>query len=341
MPKYIKEVFENGLPADFRLIGATTKSPEDILPAIRSRCVEIFFRALDSDEIIKIGVDASRKAGLKLDKKCEELIGEFCSNGREVINLIQLCSGVALNENRDYITNNDVEWVIENCQYTKRIEEKVFEAPSIGKVNGLAVYGANIGAVMTIEASAKRVKDGVGKLKVSGVVEEESISSNNKKVTRKSMIISSVENVLTILSNIFDIDCKKYDIHVNIPGGSLVDGPSAGIAIATAIYSAIKDMKVNNKVAMTGEVGLLGGVKPIGGVRAKIIGAKKAGASKVIIPKENWSEGLLEVGGIEICPVENIKEVFNMAFINFPISLEEEDLNILSASGESKEKGVC
>ena len=341
MPKYIKEVFENGLPADFRLIGATTKSPEDILPAIRSRCVEIFFRALDSDEIIKIGVDASRKAGLKLDEKCEELIGEFCSNGREVINLIQLCSGVALNENRDYITSNDVEWVIENCQYTKRIEEKVFEAPSIGKVNGLAVYGANIGAVMTIETSAKRVKDGVGKLKVSGVVEEESISSNNKKVTRKSMIISSVENVLTILSNIFDIDCKKYDIHVNIPGGSLVDGPSAGIAIATAIYSAIKGMKVNNKVAMTGEVGLLGGVKPIGGVRAKIIGAKKAGASKVIIPKENWSEGLLEVGGIEICPVENIREVFNMAFINFPMSLEEEELNILSASGESKEKGVC
>lgn len=341
MPKYIKEVFENGLPADFRLIGATTKSPEDILPAIRSRCVEIFFRALDSDEIIKIGVDASRKAELKLDKKCEELIGEFCSNGREVINLIQLCSGVALNENRDYITSNDVEWVIENCQYTKRIEEKVFEVPSIGKVNGLAVYGTNIGAVMTIEASAKRVKDGVGKLKVSGVVEEESISSNNKKVTRKSMIISSVENVLTILSNIFDIDCKKYDIHVNIPGGSLVDGPSAGIAIATAIYSAIKGMKVNNKVAMTGEVGLLGGVKPIGGVRAKIIGAKKAGASKVIIPKENWSEGLLEVGGIEICPVENIREVFNMAFINFPMSLEEEELNILSASGESKEKGVC
>ncbi|MBS5985907.1 ATP-dependent protease LonB [Clostridium sp.] len=341
MPKYIKEVFENGLPADFRLIGATTKSPEDILPAIRSRCVEIFFRALDSDEIIKIGVDASRKAGLKLDKKCEELIGEFCSNGREVINLIQLCSGVALNENRDYITSNDIEWIIENCQYTKRIEEKVFEEPSVGKVNGLAVYGANIGTVMTIEASAKRVKDGVGNLKVSGVVEEESVSSNNKKVTRKSMIISSVENVLTILSNIFDIDCKKYDIHVNIPGGSLVDGPSAGIAIATAIYSAIKGMKVDNKVAMTGEVGLLGGVKPIGGVRAKIIGAKKAGASKVIIPKENWSEGLLEIGGIEICPVENIREVFNIAFINLTISLEEDELNILSASGESKEKGVC
>ena len=138
---------------------------------------------------------------------------------------------------------------------------------------------------MTIEASAKRVKDGVGKLKVSGVVEEESISSNNKKVT-EGMIISSVENVLTILSNIFDIDCKKYDIHVNIPGGSLVDGPSAGIAIATAIYSAIKGMKVNNKVAMTGEVGLLGGVKPIGGVRAKIIGAKKLEQVKLLYQKK-------------------------------------------------------
>ena len=53
MPKYIKEVFENGLPADFRLIGATTRSPQDIIPAIRSRCVEIFFRALLPEEIIE------------------------------------------------------------------------------------------------------------------------------------------------------------------------------------------------------------------------------------------------------------------------------------------------
>lgn len=341
MPKYIKEVFENGLPADFRLIGATTKSPEDILPAIRSRCVEIFFRALDSDEIIKIGVDAAGKAGLKLDEKCRELIGEFCTNGREVINLIQLCSGIALNDNRDCINSNDIEWVIENCQYTKRIEEKIFEEPSVGKVNGLAVYGANIGAVMTIEASTKKVNIGKGELKVSGVVEEESISSNNKKVTRKSMIISSIENVLTILNNIFDIECNKYNIHVNIPGGSLVDGPSAGVAIATAIYSSIKGVKINNKVAITGEVGLLGGVKPIGGVRAKIMGAKKAGATRVIIPKENWSESLLEISGIEICPVDTIKEVFTLAFVNTPIILEQEEIDILSASSENKEKGVC
>ena len=341
MPKYIKEVFENGLPADFRLIGATTKSPEDILPAIRSRCVEIFFRSLDADEIIKIGVDAAKKSGLMLGERCRELIGDFCSNGREVINLIQLCSGIALNDNKDYIDSNDIEWVIENCQYTKRIEEKIFEEASVGKVNGLAVYGANIGAVMTIEASTKKVNSGVGELKVSGVVEEESISSNNKKVTRKSMIISSIENVLTILNNIFDIECNKYNIHVNIPGGSLVDGPSAGIAIATAIYSSIKGIKINNKVAMTGEVGLLGGVKPIGGVRAKIIGAKKAGATMVIIPKENWSENLLDITEIEIHPVETIQEVFDLAFVKPSIVIDDEEIDILSASGESDEQGVC
>ena len=339
MPMYIKEVFDNGLPADFRLIGATTKSPEDILPAIRSRCVEIFFRALDSDEIIKIGMDAAKKAGLKLEKKCEELIGEFCTNGREVINLVQLCSGVAFNEDRDYITSSDIEWVIENCQYTKRIEEKIFEEPSVGKVNGLAVYGANIGAVMTIEVSSKKVKSGIGELKVSGVVEEESISSNNKKVTRKSMIISSIENVLTILNNMFDIESNQYNIHVNIPGGSLVDGPSAGVAIATAIYSSINNIKINNKIAMTGEVGLLGSVKPIGGVRAKILGAKKAGADRVIIPSENWSDGLLDISGIEICPVHTINEVFDLAFCE-NIS-DNNDINILSASGKDKGKSVC
>lgn len=337
MPRYIKEVFENGLPADFRLIGATTRSPEEIAPAIRSRCVEIFFRNLDSSEIIQIGVDAVKKSGLTIDKKGEELIGQFCSNGREVINLVQLCSGIAINEDRECIKSSDIEWVIENCQYTKRIEEKIYEKPSVGIVNGLAVYGANIGTVMTIEVSSKMLFKDKGTLKISGVVEEESISSSNKKITRKSMILSSVENVLTVLNNIYDIDYNKYNIHINIPGGSLVDGPSAGIAIATAIYSSIKEYKINNKIAMTGEVGLLGGVKAIGGVKAKILGAKRAGAERVIIPKDNWSESLEEIRGIEIYPVENIREVFDIAFIDE----ESEDINILSASNENNGKGVC
>lgn len=346
MPMYIKEIFDNGLPADFRLIGATTRSPEEILPAIRSRCVEIFFRALQPEEIIKIGIEAAEKVGLKIDERGHELLGQFCSNGREVVNLIQLCSGMAINEDRNNIKVKDIEWVIENGQYAKRFEPKVCDKPSVGVVNGLAVYGANIGAVMQIEVSAKKVMNKKGSLKISGVVEEESISSSNRKIKRKSTAVSSIENVITVLSNIYELNCGEHDIHINIPGGVPVDGPSAGVAIATAVYSSIYGYKVDNMVAMTGEIGLLGSVKAIGGVRAKVVGAKRAGATKVIIPKDNWSESLLDIKGIEIYSVENISEVFRLAIImeddeGSSIDKEEVEIDILSASSNEDRKGVC
>ncbi|MGL4106495.1 ATP-dependent protease LonB [Clostridium sp. LP20] len=337
MPDYIKEIFDNGLPADFRLIGATTRSPEEILPAIRSRCVEIFFRALLPDEIIQIGKDAACKVDLVIDREGEQLLGDFCNNGREVVNLIQLCAGIAVNDKRNNITVKDIEWVIENGQYTKRMEDKIPSIPQVGVVNGLAVYGANLGITMQIETSVKRVFNRPGKLRVSGIVEEESISNNNREIKRKSTASASVENVITVLNNIYDLECNKYDIHVNIPGGIPVDGPSAGIAIATVIYSAIKKCKIDNHIAMTGEIGLLGGVKAIGGVKAKILGAKKAGVRKVIIPKDNWSDSLLDINDIEICAVESISQVFNIIFNNDEtvVNISEEDYNILSASGEN------
>ena len=65
MPTYIKEIFDNGLPADFRLIGATTRNPDEIIPAIRSRCVEVFFRGLKPNEIKEIAKEAINKVGTK------------------------------------------------------------------------------------------------------------------------------------------------------------------------------------------------------------------------------------------------------------------------------------
>lgn len=341
MPDYIKEIFDNGLPADFRLIGATTRKPEDILPAIRSRCVEIFFRELQPDELIKIGLESANKVGLIIDKGGEKLIGEYCSNGREVVNLVQLAAGIAINENRNNIRVEDVEWVIENGQYVKRIETKVNNKPQVGVINGLAVYGANQGITMLIEASAKRITGRKGEVKVSGIVEEESIEDNNRKIKRKSMAVSSIENVISVLNNLFDLECDKYDIHINFSGGTPVDGPSAGIAIATVIYSVIKNIKIDNTIALTGEVGLLGGVKPIGGAKAKILGAKKSGATKVIIPKENWSESLLEISDIRIFTVETINEVFDIVFDiekgkENEISNEKKEVDVLSASPMKK-----
>ena len=330
MPTYIKEIFDNGLPADFRLIGATTRSPDEIIPAIRARCVEVFFRGLQPNEIREIAQKAISKVGLNTSDKGLNLISRFCNNGREVVNLIQLCSGIAINEERDYITEDDIKWVIENGQYTEIQEKKISDRPEVGVVNGLAVHGANIGMLMEIEATAKKIEGRAGELKISGIIEEEEITMSNRKVKRKSTAFSSIQNVLTALNNIYDLKCDKYDIHINIPGGIPVDGPSAGIAIATAVYSAILELPIDNKVAMTGEISLLGTVNPIGGVNAKILAAQKAGANRVIIPADNWNESFLNYEGIDVIKVSNIKEVLDVCILNN----DKTKIDILSAKAK-------
>lgn len=330
MPTYIKEIFDNGLPADFRLIGATTRSPDEIIPAIRSRCVEVFFRGLQPNEIREIAQKAISKVGLNTSDKGLNLISRFCNNGREVVNLIQLCSGIAINEERDYITEDDIKWVIENGQYTEIQEKKISDRPEVGVVNGLAVHGANIGMLMEIEATAKKIEGRAGELKISGIIEEEEITMSNRKVKRKSTAFSSIQNVLTALNNIYDLKCDKYDIHINIPGGIPVDGPSAGIAIATAVYSATLELPIDNKVAMTGEISLLGTVNPIGGVNAKILAAQKAGANRVIIPADNWNESFLNYEGIDVIKVSNIKEVLDVCILNN----DKTKIDILSAKAK-------
>ena len=311
--RYIKEIFDNGLPADFRLIGATTRSPEEIVPAIRSRCVEIFFRGLTVEEIRKIALNATNKVGYRISDEGLDIVSKYCTNGREVINLVQLCSGLAINENRDYIKESDIYWVIENGQYNPRMERMINDKPEIGYVNGLAVYGANNGALMEIEATAKLSSNNIGSIKITGIVDDEELGGGEKKIKRKSTAYCSVQNVLTVLDNIFNLNSKSYDIHVNFPGGIPVDGPSAGISIATAIYSAIKGMPVNNRVAMTGEISIKGKVKPIGGVNAKILAAKRAGVELVIVPKENLSSITRDIDGIKIVGVKKIEEVLDLA----------------------------
>lgn len=337
MPDYIKDIFNNGLPADFRLIGATTKRPEEISPAIRSRCVEIFFRSLYPEEIIKIAVNTVKKIGLNIDENSKKIISNYCYNGREVINLIQLAAGNVLNEKRNIILKEDIEWVIENGRYVKRVDSVIKDNAEVGLVNGLAVSGLDEGMLLPIEVSAKLAKEpGKGKLKVAGIIEEESLDSDNRKLKRKGTTFSSIENVVAVLSNMFDIECDDYNIRINFPGGYPVDGPSAGIAIATGIYSAIKGIKVDNYTAMTGEIGIFGGVKAIGGVKAKIKGAIKAGAKKVIIPKDNWDESMNKMQDIKIFAVENIKEVFEILSFN----KKENSINveIMSARSNTEEK---
>jgi Lon-like ATP-dependent protease len=146
-------------------------------------------------------------------------------------------------------------------------------------------------------------------------VEEESIGSQGKSIRRKSMAKSSIENVITVLRSM-DVPADEYDIHVNFPGGVPIDGPSAGIAMATGIYSAIYEVPIKHTVAMTGEIGLHGNVKPIGGVIPKIKAAKQAGVQTVIVPMENMNAMVEKIKGIDIIPVHHLTEVFEQALLS-------------------------
>ncbi len=313
IPTYIHDIFQKGLPADFRLVGATTRSPEEIPPAIRSRCLEVFFRELDTEEIQKVAKNAADKVEMQIGENGIEMIGMYARNGREAINLVQISAGMAINEERPFIKDEDIEWVVHSSQLTPKYEKRIYPIPRIGLVNGLAVYGPNTGALLEIEVTAIKAKD-KGSVNVTGIVEEESIGSQTKSIRRKSMAKGSVDNVLTVLRSL-DVLPEGYDIHINFPGGIPIDGPSAGIAMATGVYSAVHHTYVNNEVAMTGEISIHGEVKPIGGVYAKIKAAKKAGAKKVIIPAENMQPFLYTIKGIEIIPVRKLKEVFELTFI--------------------------
>lgn len=318
IPSHIHDIFQNGLPADFRLVGATTRTPEEIPPAIRSRCLEIYFRSLLPDEIEKIAANASEKIGLPLERGALDVIKRYATNGREAVNIIQIAGGIALTEGRQEIKVKDVEWVVHSGQYSPRPERKINSQPQVGVVNGLAVYGPNMGILSEVEATVIPTAAGSGRITVTGVVEEEELGGGGKRVRRKSMARSSVENVLTVLRRVMEVDPRNYDIHVNFLGSGLVDGPSAGVTIATAVYSAIKGIPVDNTVAMTGEISIRGLVKPVGGVVAKVEAARQAGVKKVFIPKENYQEIFKDMEGINVVPVEYLSEVIKGALLEMP-----------------------
>jgi Lon-like ATP-dependent protease len=311
IPAHIHDIFKNGLPADFRLIGATTRSPEEIPPAIRSRCMEVFFRGLEQDEIIQVAKKAAEKVKMSMSDNGLKILSSYARNGREAVNIVQIAAGLAITEGRRAIEDKDIQWIVQSSQMTPRYEQKIKDHSAVGVVNGLAVTGSNSGALLEIEVAViPAIKKGT--LTITGIVEEESIGGQGKSIRRKSMARGSIENVLTVLRSM-GVPCHQYDIHVNFPGGIPVDGPSAGIAIATGIYSAIYKMPVHHTIAMTGEISVHGAVKPIGGVMPKIRAAKLAGVKKVLIPKANMQEIIKEFDGITIIPVEHISEVIEHA----------------------------
>ncbi|MBO7745460.1 ATP-dependent protease LonB [Paenibacillus sp. MWE-103] len=337
IPMYIHDIFQNGLPADFRLVGATTRSPQELPPALRSRCMEIYFRPLLPDEISEIAVNALKKIGLPPSQEAVDVVTRYATNGREAVNVIQLAAGLALSEKRDSITAADVEWVVNSSQIPPRPDRKVPASPQVGFVNGLAVYGPNMGTLLEIEVSAIAARPGKGVYTITGVVDEEELGGGSSRtLRRKSMAKGSIENVLTVLRRM-GMKPENYDLHINFPGGTPIDGPSAGIAMATAIASAIKGEPITNKLAMTGEMGIHGNVKPVGGVLAKVEAAFQAGADTVIIPRENWQAIFADLQGVRVIPVDHVEEVFRHVFgaeyMETPASAPVQSADVFIATG--------
>jgi Lon-like ATP-dependent protease len=318
VPAHIKDLFDNGLPADFRLVGATTRQAHEIPPAIRSRCVEIFFRPLKPDEVAQIARGAGQKLGLPVDEAAIDVLKRYATCGRDAVNIMQVAAGLALTENRTRITSADVQWVVQSAQLTPRPQGKIHTEPEVGVVNGLAVTGPNMGMLLPVEVVARRARPGQGKLTVTGVVEEEELPGGMGglgKLRRKSMARSSVETVLTLVrGQLESIDPADFDLHVHFPGGVPVDGPSAGVTMAVAIASALRGRPVDNRLAMTGELGIRGHVRPVGGVPAKVEAARLAGCTRVLIPKENWQENFAGPG-IEVRPIETLQEALDLALL--------------------------
>ncbi|APF27470.1 ATP-dependent protease, Lon family [Clostridium sporogenes] len=306
-PKYIKHLFENGAPADFVLIGATTREPSEINPALRSRCAEVFFEPLSSKDIEKIVINAADKLDIILEDGVAQTISRYTIEGRKAVNILSDVYGYALYKNKEYkegtklnITMDDLEQVISISRLIPydRIENK--ENLEVGHVYGLGVSGY-IGSTIEIEATVFNAKD-----KGKGFVRFND--------TAGSMAKDSVFNAASVIRKITKEDIKDYDVHVNAIGGGKIDGPSAGAAITICIISALLNKPIKQDIAITGEISLKGKVKPVGGIFEKIYGARRKGIKKVIIPKDNMKDAPSDIKDIEIICIDTIEELMNIVF---------------------------
>src|SRR5207253_8128250 len=170
-------------------------------------------------------------------------------------------------------------------------------------------YTAAGGDVLFIEAAAY---PGKGNLTVTGQLGEVMQESARAALSW----VRSHADELEVDEDWF----AKHDVHIHVPAGAVPkDGPSAGVTMATAIASLVRNQPVADDVGMTGEITLTGQVLPIGGIREKSLAAQRAGLKRVILPRENEAE-LTELPpetreAIEFIPADTIEDVFAAAFV--------------------------
>ena len=302
IPRYIKLLFEEGAPADFVLIGATTRSPEEINPALRSRCAEVFFNPLSSTDIREIVINAADKLSAAITVEGADLISSYTYEARKAVNILADCYSTMISENSEgkdmEISLECIKEVISKGRFVPVNKKKSENTREVGRINGLGVNGF-LGNVIELEAVCFPREDEAGGVRFNE--------------TAGSMTKDSLFNALSVVRKITGRNMNQYDIHVNCVGGGKVDGPSAGAAIACLVYSAVTECPARQDTCITGEISIRGCIKAVGGIVEKIHGAKRAGYKNVIIPEENKDEAK-GLDGINIITAGNIHEVIRFMF---------------------------
>ena len=257
--------------------------------------------------------EAQRRAGRR---------GKLSLRLRELGGLVRIAGDLAMEENAPLTT---AEHVLMAREIAKPLEQQVADrmierrldysqivstGERVGRVNGLAVLGANSGLsdfsgiMLPVEALVTPSQGGGGKIHATGGLSD--------------LAKESVTNVSAVIKKLTGKDVSDYDIHIQFVNTHGVDGDSASITIATAVISALENIPIRQDLAMTGSLSVRGEVLPIGGVTAKIEAAARCGIKTVVIPRANMQDVLLDdkyEKMIDIIAVDTLDEVMQHALV--------------------------
>jgi len=327
-PEQNEAFHDNYLELDYDLskvmFVATANSLAPIQPALRDRMEIIEINGYTIEEKVQIAKKhllpkQLKSHGLKTeqftlsDAILEKIVDQYTRESgvrtldKMVSKMIRnVAKSLAMEESFDYSPGNDV---VEKVLGAPRFDRDRFTDNSVaGVVTGLAWTSVG-GDILFIESSLSK---GKGKLSVTG---------NLGKVMKESITLAmeylkAHATEYGIDTDIFD----KWNVHVHVPEGATPkDGPSAGITMFTSLVSSFTQRKVKEKIAMTGELTLRGKVLPVGGIKEKILAAKRSGINEIILSKQNKKD-ILEINekyvkGMTFHYVDTLKEVTDIALL--------------------------
>ncbi len=308
VPAYVKRLFADGAPADFVLIGATTREPHEIDAAIRSRCAAVFFDPLSEHDVAQIVIDGAQRLNVPLAPAIPSLVASYTIEGRKAVQIVADAYGHALARTAASATPAidvaDVTAVVQAARIVPHTIVRARVEREIGTSFGMGVLHY-LGSMIEIEAIAFPAKE----------ARKGTIRFND---TAGSMAKDSVFNAAAALRRYASLDTADYDLHVNVIGGGQIDGPSAGLAIFAALYSAITETPIPQDVAITGELSIQGNVRPVGGLVEKLYAARQAGMRRALVPQENLREIAPAPEGIDVVAVRNVRDALAALDVTVP-----------------------